>query len=119
MSNIVERRTRHLKRLEANHNRDFWARFGDQSLEAGDTSARLTDALSADWNRKQKGVQKTREHAVPPRSGRVLPAGWRKEHWKTQQAIAADYTGVQTSSKAEAIRVLEAYEQTIELPPAA
>ncbi|MEO9528406.1 hypothetical protein [Roseibium sp.] len=119
MSEIIERRMRHLKRLEDNHNRDFWARFGNQDLDAGDTAARLSDALSADWNRKQKSAETPGAPAVPGRAGRPLPPGWRTAHWKTLQTMAAEYAGQQTAGKAETIRVLEAYEQGSALPPAA
>lgn len=118
MTEINERRVRHLKTLQANHNRDFWSRFGNQDLDPDSKVVRLSDALSADWNRKRKAAEGA--PAMPlPVAPRPLPKGWRKEHWKTLQAMAADYTGVRPGTKFETIRVLEAYEDTPDLPPAA
>ena len=118
MTEITERRVRHLKTLQANHNRDFWSRFGNQDLEPEAKVVRLSDALSADWNRKQKATEGA-PAMPPPVCRRPLPKGWRIEHWKTQQAMAVDYTGVRPGTKLETIRVLEAYENASDLPPAA
>ncbi|MDN3720118.1 hypothetical protein QW131_15275 [Roseibium salinum] len=73
------------------------------TAEAEKRREEVADALSADWN----GKRQTSVSAVPPRA---LPSGWRKEHWKTQQAIAADYAGVKAASKYEAVKALAAYE---------
>ncbi|GAB4512970.1 MAG: hypothetical protein Tsb0019_10040 [Roseibium sp.] len=112
MNEITDRRVRHLKRLEASHNRDFWARFGNQFDPAGAQAANLSDALSADWNGKQPTRQRAVSSGDPERAGKPLPAGWRNEHWKTQQAMAADYAGVEAGTKAEAVSALDAYEQS-------
>lgn len=119
MSEICERRVRHLKRLQADHNREFWARFGNQNVEADSKVIHLTDAIAADWNRKRKAAAKSSAAASPTTGARELPRGWRCEHWKTQQAMAFDYAGVRASNKAEAVAALQAYEGEPDLPPAA
>ena len=118
MTEISERRVRHLKRLQEDHNRDFWARFGDQALAADDKVVRLSDAIAADWNRKKRASAPAPAPAPQP-AGRTLPKGWRNEHWKTQQAMAFDYAGVRAATKAEAVQALQAYEDGPDLPPAA
>ncbi|WP_269580846.1 hypothetical protein [Roseibium sp. Sym1] len=119
MTELSERRVRHLKQLEANHNRDFWSRFGNQTLDADTNVLRLSDAMCADWNRKQKAEDGGSAPAAPLTAPRPLPRGWRKEHWKTQQVMAADYAGVRAATKADAVEALEAYENGPALPPAA
>jgi len=111
MNETTERRVRHLKRLEANHNRDFWARFGRQFDQVEARTSDLSDALSADWNAKRNAKRTAGHQRASARAGMPLPAGWRNEHWKTQQAMAADFAGVRAATKAEALRALEAYEQ--------
>jgi hypothetical protein len=112
MSEITDRRVRHLKRLEASHNRDFWTRFGNQFGPDGANTTELSDALSADWNSKRTTRQTAARAGDPEKAGRPLPGGWRNEHWKTQQAMAADYAGVQAATKDEAVRALVAYERS-------
>ena len=116
MNEITERRVRHLKRLEASHNRDFWARFGNQFDPACAKTTELSDALSADWNAKRTVARSAADPGSSDRAGMPLPAGWRNEHWKTQQTMAADFAGVRATTKAEALRALEAYEQASDHP---
>ncbi|QFT30980.1 hypothetical protein K1718_09630 [Roseibium porphyridii] len=112
MDEIIMRRLKHLQRLEENHARDFEDRFGTEPSRKDQQRDALNNVISADWNRKQKS-------AAGGAFGRPLPAGWRKEHWKTQQAMAADYAGVKADNKEEAVRALEGYEAEMTLPPAA
>jgi len=118
MNEIIERRLRHLKRLQADHNKDFWSRFGDQKLD-DDKVVRLSDTLAANWNRQGESRDPGHVAAGTPEGQRPLPKGWRNEHWKTQQAMAFDYAGVRASTKAEAMKVLQTYEDGPDLPPAA
>ncbi|PVB59313.1 hypothetical protein [Labrenzia sp. 011] len=103
MDELIMRRLKHLQRLEENHEQDFQARRGDRGSSPEERHAALCDALSADWNRKRKGAGSS---AQP----QALPKGWRKEHWKTQQAMAAHYAGVKAANKQEAVQALTAYE---------
>ncbi|MCG8493866.1 MAG: hypothetical protein MI743_19770 [Sneathiellales bacterium] len=112
MDEIILRRLRHLQWLEENHEKDFEERFGVHETRPEQKRRELADVLSADWNRKQKAPQL-------PTIRKPLPGGWRKEHWKTQQSMAADYTGVVAGNKKEAVHALEAYEAELTLPPAA
>jgi hypothetical protein len=112
MDEIIMRRLRHLQRLEETHERDFEDRNGEEMTRADRRRAELDNVLSADWNRKRRA-------AKAPLPVKPLPSGWRKEHWKTQQSIAADYTGVEARNKEEAVRALEGYEAELTLPPAA
>ncbi len=112
MDEIIMRRLRHLQKLEENHERDFEERFGTQKTRAEKKREDLANVLSADWNSKRKGGQSS---PVP----KPLPVGWRKEHWKTLQAMAADYAGVDAANKEDAVRALETYEADTTLPPAA
>ncbi len=109
---IILRRLRHLQRLEENHHRDFEERFGTDRSHDDARREALRDAMSADWNKK---------HSATPRmsSGRPLPRGWRKEHWKTLQVMAADFAGAKVPNRREAVRALELYEAELPLPPAA
>ena len=111
MDEIIMRRLRHLQWLEENHVRDFQERFGRGKTLAERRNEDMANVISADWNKKRK---------LTPETGtnRVLPHGWRKEHWKTQQSMAADYAGVEVATKAEAIRALEVYEAEL-VPPSA
>lgn len=103
MDDIIMRRLKHLQTLEENHESDFQARCGDGRSSPEERRADLRDALSADWNRKRKA-------SASPMPPKALPNGWRKEHWKTQQAMAAHYAGVTTANKNEAVEALTAYE---------
>lgn len=103
MDEIIMRRLRHLQRLEEQHEADFLARCGPPKTEAEKRQEHLADALAADWNRKQRAARQ-------PQAEKPLPKGWRKEHWKTQQAMAADYAGVKAANKYEAVQALAAYE---------
>ncbi len=111
MDEIIMRRLKHLQWLEENHERDFEDRFGTEKSRAEQRREELADRLSADWNGKRK--------AAAPEAPRPLPSGWRKEHWKTQQAMAADYAGVSAASKYEAVKALSAYEATFNAETAA
>ncbi|MHA7777411.1 hypothetical protein [Roseibium sp. M-1] len=112
MDEIIMRRLRHLQRLEENHARVFEERSAKTRDGGNRASEEIADTLSADWNLKQRAER--RAAAKKP-----LPTGWRNEHWKTQQAIATDYAGVQVANKAEAVSALEAYEETLTFSPAA
>lgn len=112
MDEIIMRRLRHLQKLEETHKADFEKRHGAEIPKADQQDGKLADVLSADWNRKRKAIQ-------APVQKRQLPHGWRKEHWKTQQSIAADYAGVDARNKKEAVEALEFYEAELTPPPAA
>jgi len=112
MDEIIMRRLRHLQMLEENHARVFEERSAKAREGVQRATEEIADTLSADWNRKQCAAR----HLAAPKP---LPSGWRNEHWKTQQAMAADYAGVQAANKAESVNALEAYEETLLLPPAA
>lgn len=103
MDDVILRRLKHLQWLEENHEKDFEDRHGVEPCRAERKRQEIADALSADWNRKRQGAS----GPVGPRS---LPGGWRKEHWKSQQAMALDYAGVAAATKREAVAALEAYE---------
>jgi hypothetical protein len=113
---IEQRRRAHLKRLEANHAADFEDRFVIEKTRAEKRAAEISDAISADWNAKQKARREGLAAASPataPDGKPPLPEGWRDEHWKTLQSMAADYAGVETTDKASSIAALEAYEATL------
>jgi len=112
MDEIIMRRLRHLQMLEENHARVFEERSTKDRDGGKRVTEEIADTLSADWNRKQCSAR----HAT---ASKPLPGGWRSEHWKTQQAMAADYAGVQAANKAESVCALEAYEDTLLFPPAA
>ena len=112
MDEIIMRRLKHLQRLEESHESDFHERFGRAKSWADQRKENMANVISADWNKKQKAPR-------IPTAYRPLPEGWRKEHWKTQQAMAADYAGAEASNKEEAVRALEIYEAELTLPPAA
>lgn len=112
MDEIIMRRLRHLQWLEENQERDFEDRFGVEKTRAELRREDMANVISADWNRKRKAAQSSI-------TGKPLPDGWRKEHWKTQQSMAADYAGVEVSNKEDAVRALELYEAELMPPPAA
>jgi hypothetical protein len=99
-----KRRLAHLKRLEKNHGKEFPERFATEKSRAKVKAEAITDHVSADWNKKQKANQ------GGPEFGKPLPDGWRDAHWKTLQAMAAEFPGVETSNKEESLSALEAYE---------
>jgi len=103
MDEIIMRRLRHLQRLEETHEKDFQERFGAEKSQEEKRQEDLADSLSADWNSKRKAANSSKRQ-------KQLPDGWRKEHWKTQQAMASDYAGVKAASKYEAVQALSAYE---------
>ncbi|TYC64221.1 hypothetical protein FMN50_01435 [Rhodobacterales bacterium] len=111
MDEIIMRRLKHLQWLEENHDKDFTERHGAEPTAAQRRREEIADALSADWNEKRQQVPLTKKT-------RCLPGGWRKEHWKTQQAMALDYTGVAAATKLEAVTALEAYEAETSCVPA-
>ncbi|MET1411649.1 hypothetical protein ABVF61_05245 [Roseibium sp. HPY-6] len=108
MDEIIMRRLRHLQWLEDNHEQSFQKRPAENTEQADRKREELTNVVSAAWHRNRVRPQ-----------GRALPRDWRKEHWKTLQAMALDYAGVGAASKAEAINALEAYEADLTPPPAA
>ncbi|MBN9671696.1 hypothetical protein [Roseibium aggregatum] len=111
MDEIIMRRLRHLQRLEENHEKDFDARHGALAPRAEQKREEIADALSADWNLKRKG-------RAAPSAGKPLPGDWRREHWKTLQAMARDFTGIEAANKAKAVSALEAYEAEMSPPSA-
>jgi len=104
-----KRRQAHLKRLEKNHSTDFKERFDTGQSIAQKRHERLSNTISADWNAKQKAAAP----AKAPEQGKPLPEGWRNAHWKTLQAMASEYAGVETKKKEESLQVLETYEASL------
>lgn len=112
-----KRRAAHVKQLERNHSAEFRERFGSEVPRAKLRQRQVAEAVSADWNRKHK--QSGAAVSGGPEFGKALPENWRDAHWKTLQAMAADYAGVQTANKEESLEALEAYEAGIAGRPAA
>lgn len=112
-----KRRAAHVKRLERNHGAEYAERFGAEVPKARQRQQQVAAAVSADWNRKHK--QSGAPASAGPEYGKALPDNWRDAHWKTLQAMAADYAGVQTSNKDKSLEALEAYEVRLAGRPAA
>lgn len=112
MDEIIMRRLKHLQRLEDTHEQDFRDRMNAEESRSEQLQTELSNVLSADWNRKRR-----KSVGAPVR--KPLPKGWRKEHWKTLQSMAADYAGANATNKEEAVLALEAYEAVLTLPPVA
>lgn len=110
MTKTAERRVRHLKQLEANHNKDFWDRLCRQEPDAGPMETDVAEARTEDRARTSTAADGAPAAPPPATPKRPLPRGWRNEHWKTQQAMAADYAGVRVKTKLEALRALEVHE---------
>ena len=103
MDVIEERRKAHLKKLEANHHKEFDERFGTEKSRKKAQQEAVTDEISRRWNAQQKR-KKAPEELKP------LPENWRDEHWMTLRSMAANYAGVEAKNKAESVAALEAYE---------
>lgn len=109
MDEIIMRRLRHLQQLEDSHAKDFEERFGTEQSRDAQRREAVSNAVSASWNRIWRATARA-AHPGP------LPKGWRKEHWKTLQAMAADFAGVEARNKSEAVTALEAYEAGLSEP---
>jgi CHASE3 domain sensor protein len=114
MDEIEQRRKEHLARLQKNHASDYKERFDKGKSLDRKRREKLSDTISADWNAKQKA----KAAAIAPDHGKPLPEGWRDAHWKTLQAMAAEYAGVETKNKDESLTVLESYEAKLAETPA-
>ncbi len=80
----------------------------------------VTNHHSALWAKRQREMRnrESESQAEAPAeqveqapARKPLPEGWRNEHWKTLQSMAAEYAGVETGTKAASIAALEAYER--------
>jgi|GEM_PF-1568329 len=109
MDEIEKRRKAHLARLQKNHAADYEERFDKGKSRDQERREALSDAISADWNAKNKA----RSAEKAPEAGKPLPEGWRDAHWKTLQAMAAEFAGIETKNKDESLKVLEAYEANL------
>ncbi|MEJ8474597.1 hypothetical protein [Roseibium algae] len=113
---------RHMKRLQTNAVSDIAERLPQKTAEKKKRE-KLSDDVSALWNKRQKEARQKiagqASDASPSKAessqqpGVPLPDGWRDEHWKTLQSMAADFAGAQTTDKASSIAVLEAYEAAL------
>lgn len=112
MDEIIMRRLKHLQWLEEKHERDF-----QEGISGEDPTVKQQLETPED----ETSTQTERGQGNADRSSRrdTLPKDWRKEHWKTLQSMASDYTGVSVANKQQAVRVLETYEADSTLPPAA
>ncbi|KZM47496.1 hypothetical protein [Labrenzia sp. OB1] len=112
---VDERRKRHLKALEARHREEFDKEHGREKTRKDAKREALADAMSALWNKSRSGTERLGSAEATASDGQKgpLPEGWREAHWKTLQAMAAEFAGAETSNKDESIQALEAYEARV------
>lgn len=96
----------HLKNLQKRHERDHKERFDKGKSVEKERQEKISDAISADWNKKNKAAQA----AQAPEGGKPLPDGWRDAHWKTKAALASEYAGIAAKNQSEAEAALANYE---------